>query len=63
MMQGWGRFLSRLNIVAGCREGTATLECSLTDFYDDKGFLHEDEFAAKVRKLLSNFEQNYKKFQ
>ncbi|CAL8468592.1 g8132 [Coccomyxa elongata] len=45
------------------REGTATLECSLTDFYDDKGFLHEEKFAAKVRKLLSNFEQSYKKVQ
>lgn len=45
------------------REGTATLKCSLTDFYDDKGFLHEEKFTAEVRKLLSKFEQSYKKFQ
>ncbi|BDA43434.1 probable signal peptidase complex subunit 2 [Coccomyxa sp. Obi] len=45
------------------REGTATLVCSLTEFYDDKGFLHEEKFAAEVRKLLSNFEKSYKKVQ
>ena len=50
-------------ILSGCREGTATLECSLTDFYDDKGFLHEEKFAAEVRKLLSTFEGSYKKVQ
>lgn len=47
----------------GCREGTATLVCSLTDFYDDKGFLHEEKFAVEVRRLLSTFENSYKKVQ
>jgi hypothetical protein len=44
-----------------CREGSAILTRSLTDFYDDKGFLHEEKFAAEVQKLLSDFEKSYKK--
>ncbi|KAK9914749.1 hypothetical protein WJX75_000076 [Coccomyxa subellipsoidea] len=43
------------------REGSAILTRSLTDFYDDKGFLHEEKFAAEVQKLLSDFEKSYKK--
>ncbi|EIE22437.1 hypothetical protein COCSUDRAFT_42744 [Coccomyxa subellipsoidea C-169] len=41
------------------RKDSAILSRSLTEFYDDKGFLHEEKFAAEVQKLLTDFEKSY----
>ena len=34
---------------------------SLTDFYDHKGILHEDNFKAQVQAFVSQFERGHKK--
>lgn len=34
---------------------------SLTDFYDDKGILHEDVFKARVQAFVSQYERGRKK--
>ena len=34
---------------------------SLTEFYDDKGILHEGLYKAEVQKFLSRYEKQHKK--
>ena len=50
---------SQAVVLRVCRKDSAILSRSLTEFYDDKGFLHEEKFAAEVQKLLTDFEKSY----
>jgi hypothetical protein len=53
-------YIALITFVHGREEGR-TLTRSLTEFYDDKGILHEDIFKADVLRFVSKYEKQYKK--